>query len=297
MTKIGVVGSINTDFVFKSKNLPLPSETILGDSFDISFGGKGANEAVALARLGADCCLFGAIGKDIFSKENLKNLKKEKVCVKNIKICENVSGGAAGITVGSGTNSIVVVPGANQEVTIDYLKSVEKELLECDIIGTQLEIPLKSVEYLIKLAKKNHKTLVFNPSPIVPLPQKLLDDCSYIIVNEVEIKRLPGYQNDDQLLQRYNGKLILTRGKEGAFFWDITYKSVKNIPSLKVKTVDTTGAGDTFLASFMYALSKKQPLCQALTFANTCAGLKVTKSGAQTGMPTIKEVKAYTTKK
>lgn len=297
MTKIGVVGSINTDFVFKSKKLPLPSETILGDSFDINFGGKGANEAVAIARLGGNSCLFGAIGQDIFSKENLKNLKKEKVCVKNVKICENISGGAAGITVGSDTNSIVVIPGANQEVTTDYLKTVEKELLECDIIGTQLEIPLKSAEYLIKLAKKSHKTLVFNPSPIVPLPQKLLDDCSYIIVNEVEIKELPGYQNDAQLLQRYNGKLILTRGKEGAFFWDTSSQSVKNIPSLKVKAVDTTGAGDTFLASFMYALSKNNPLAESLMFANTCAGLKVTKNGAQTGMPTIKEVRAYITKK
>ncbi len=293
MNKIGVVGSINTDFVFRSKNLPLPSETISGESFSINFGGKGANEAVALSRLGVNSVLFGAVGDDIFSSENLKNLKKEKVHTSHIKVCKGITGGAAGINVGSGTNSIVVVPGANHKIDETYLKSIEAELLTCDVIGTQLEIPFKTVEALIKFTKKNNKTLVFNPSPMIPLSQKLLDSCSYIVVNEIEIKQLPGYETDSQLLKRYNGRLILTRGSEGAYFWDTKLSRVQNIPALKIKTLDTTGAGDTFLAAFMLGLAKKKPLAEALTFANTCAGIKVSKCGAQTGMPTIKEVESF----
>ena len=296
MSKVGIVGSINTDFVFRAKNLPLPSETISGDSFNINFGGKGANEAVALARLGIDVSLFGAVGNDIFSTENLKNLKKERVDTKNIKICSDISGGAAGIAVGSGTNSIIVVPGANHKVDEDYLDKIKPFLMQCDIIGTQLEIPFKTVKRLIQFAKENNKKLVFNPSPIIPLTQRLLDDCGYIVVNEIEIKQLPNYKSDSQLLKRYKGKLILTRGSEGVYYWDERLSRVHNIPSLKVKTLDTTGAGDTFFAAFMYALSKKEPLADSLAFANTGAGLKVSKCGAQTGMPTIKEINEFIAK-
>jgi len=296
MSKIAIVGSINTDFVFRAKNLPLPSETISGDSFNINFGGKGANEAVALARLGSTVSLFGAVGNDIFSVENIKNLKKEKVNIKNIKTFSDISGGAAGIAVGSGTNSIIVVPGANNKVDEAYLEKIKPLLMEYDVIGTQLEIPLQTVKNLIMFAKNNGKTLIFNPSPMITLSQKLLDDCGYIVVNEIEIKQLPNYKSDSQLIKRYKGKLILTRGSEGVYYWDERLSRVHNIPSLKIKTLDTTGAGDTFLAAFMHAISKKGPLEESLAFANICAGLKVSKCGAQTGMPTIKEVNRFIAK-
>ena len=165
--------------------------------------------------------------------------------------------------------------------------------MECDVIGTQLEIPFQTVKSLIQFAKDNGKTLIFNPSPMVTLTQKLLDDCGYIVVNEIEIKQLPNYKSDSQLLKRYKGKLILTRGSDGVYYWDERLSRVHNIPSLKIKTLDTTGAGDTFLAAFIYAISKKEPLSDSLAFANICAGLKVSKCGAQTGMPTIKEVNQF----
>lgn len=289
MKKIAIIGSINTDFVFRCKNLPKPSETIMGESFEINFGGKGANEAVASARLGAKPTLFGMIGDDIYSKENLKNLKKEKVNTSCIEVTKNISGGSAGIMHGNGTNSIIVVSGANQKVDKKYLKRHEKEILQNDIFCLQLEIPFESVKYAIETLNKNNKTIIFNPSPIIPLDKKLLDKCSYIIVNEIEIQSLPLYTNIDETLKAYNGKLILTYGKDGVYYYD--GKKVVHKPALKIKkVVDTTGAGDTFLASFAVALASNKTLEQAIEFANICAGIKTTKKGTQTGMPKINEI-------
>jgi len=292
MKKIAIIGSINTDFCFRCNELPKPSETINGNSFEIKFGGKGANEAVAGSRLGANITLFGKIGDDLFSKDNLKNLKKEKLNTSYIEVAEGTSGGAAGISIGSNTNSIIVVAGANGKVDIDYIERHKKEILENDIFCLQLEIPLETVKYLIEILSKAKKTIIFNPSPIIPLDQKLLKKCSYIIVNEVEIKQLPKYKTNEQILKDYKGKLILTCGENGVYYY--SKRKVNHLPSMKVENiVDTTGAGDTFLASIAVALSENKKLEEAIAFANICAGLKIKKAGAQTGMPFRKEVAQY----
>lgn len=290
MKKIAIIGSINTDFVFRSKTLPKPNETIIGETFEVNFGGKGANEAVASARLGAKTTLFGKVGDDLYSTENIKHLKKEKINVSNVEIEPNTSGGSAGIMHGSETNSIIVVGGANQKVDTKYIKNHEKDILENDIFCLQLEIPLKSVEYTINLLHKHKKTIIFNPSPIMPISKELLDKCSYIIVNEIEIQSLPFYTNLEDTLKYYNGKLILTYGKNGVYFFD--ENKVIHYPAIKLKkVVDTTGAGDTFLASFAVALANQKSLSEAVDFANTCAGIKTTKKGTQTGMPKLSEIK------
>ena len=290
MIKISVVGSINTDFVFTSDNLPKPSETIMGKTFEINYGGKGANVSVAASRLGAKTKLFGAIGDDIFSKENLKNLKNQKVDVSFIKKCLNTVGGAAGINVGSGTNSITVVSGANQCCDKNFIENSLEEILSANVVATQLETNIVGVKFLIDACYKNKTPLVFNPSPIIPLSETLLKKCAFVIVNEIEIAMLPNYVSNEQMLKHYNGKLILTTGSNGVYYYD---NGIKHIDSLKVKAVNTTGAGDTFLAAFCVAIANGKSVGDACYFANVCAGLKVTKQGTQTGMPTKQEVEKY----
>lgn len=292
MKKIAVIGSINTDFVFRCKELPKPNETIFGETFEVNFGGKGANEAVASARLEASVSLFGKVGDDLYSKENLKNLKKEGVDVSNVEVAENISGGSAGIMHGSGTNSIIVVSGANAEVDENYIDRHKQEILSNDIFCLTLEIPQKTVEYLIDLLSSNGKTVIFNPSPITKLSMRLYDKCSYVIVNEVEVLDLPGYAGLQETLKLYNEKLIVTRGKDGVYFYQ--NGKVCHEQALKIKNVvDTTGAGDTFLAGFAVVLSNGQSASKAVEFANICAGIKTTKSGAQTGMPKLAEIENF----
>ena len=290
--KIAVIGSINTDFTFKCNTLPAPSETVLGESFEIKYGGKGANEAVASARLGAMVSLFGKIGNDMFSKANLDNLKKEKINVSHVEVEKGISGGSAGISVGSGTNSIIVVPGANAFVDRNYIDRNKEQILQNDIFCLQLEIPFDTVDYLISLLAKEKKTIIFNPSPIQSMDKKLLKKCSYIIVNEVEIEKLPDFKSREQLLKAYKGKLILTCGGDGVYFYE--KRKVQHIPSLQIENIiDTTGAGDTFLGALAVALSENKTLGEAVEFANICAGLKIQKLGAQTGMPRKNDVVKY----
>jgi ribokinase len=290
MVKLSVVGSINTDFVFTSENLPKPSETIMGTGFAINYGGKGANVSVAAARLGAKVKLFGAIGDDVFSKENIKNLKAQKVDISNVLTFKGVLGGAAGINVGSGTNSITVVSGANQKYDKNLITKNLKHILDSNVVATQLETNIEGVEHLIDECNKHNVPLVFNPSPMIDLKEELLQKCAYVIVNEVEIKQLPNYQSNEQMLQYYNGKLILTTGANGVYYYD---NGVNHIPSLKVESRNTTGAGDTFLAAFSLSIASNKSVGDACRFANICAGLKVTKEGTQTGMPTKTEVEQY----
>lgn len=289
MKKIAVIGSINTDFVFRCKELPKPNETILGEAFEVNFGGKGANEAVASARLGADVTLFGKVGDDLYSAENLKHLKNEGVDVSYVETAKNTSGGSAGIMHGSGTNSIIVVGGANAKVDEDYINRHKQEVLSNDIFCLTLEIPQKTVEYLIDLLFNNGKTVIFNPSPITKLSRQLYNKCTYVIVNEVEVLDLPGYAGLQETLKLYDGKLIVTHGKDGVYLYQ--NGEVCHKPALKIKNVvDTTGAGDTFLSAFAVAVASEKSFSESIEFANVCAGVKTTKSGAQTGMPKLAEI-------
>lgn len=291
MKKIAVIGSINTDFCFKCDRLPSPSETISGKDFEIKFGGKGANEAVAISRQGKSVALFGKVGGDLYSKDNLKNLKKENVDTSFIETSSSC-GGVAGIMIDNKTNSIIVVPGANGDVDIPYIEKHKKEILSYDIFCLQLEIPLETTKHLISLLSKAKKTIIFNPSPIIPLEEKLLKKCSYVVVNEIEIKQLPFFESIEQIMKAYKGRLILTCGGEGVYYY--SKKKLCHIQSLDVENiVDTTGAGDTFLGSFALKLSENSTMEEAISYANICAGLKISKMGAQTGMPKKSEIEKY----
>lgn len=293
MKNLTIVGSINTDLVFKCNKEPIIGETVIGDEFSIYNGGKGANNAIAIARLGYKVNLIACVGEDDFSKSAVKNLHQNYVTTKYIKVVPKTKGGVALITVANKNNKIIVVSGANALVSEDDIKRYEQVISSSSIVGSQLEIPLKTVETLCKVCKKNKVPFVFNPSPIKALPKSLIKDSTYIIVNEVEIEYITGYDKEKpfDVLKDYPNKLILTKGAEGAYFCD--GKQIINVPALKVNVVDTTGAGDTFMGTFMTAIAEGKSVYDSVSFANTCAGIKTTKLGAQTAMPTMSEVKKF----
>ena len=293
MNRIGVVGSINTDLVCNTDVLPEVGETVVGKNFLISFGGKGANEAVACSRLGASTNLLACVGDDMFSKNAIANLQEEGVHITAVKQIKNKMGGIANITVCNGNNQIVVIPGANELLDLNYVRKYESRIKECSIIGGQFEIPVESLLLVSRICKENNIKFVLNPSPIKEYPIELFETATFVIVNEIEIQEVDGYnpKKPMEVLKKYPNKLIVTMGGDGVFYSN--GKEIFNIPAIPVKVIDTTGAGDTFLGSFMVAINNNLPIDKALYFANICAGLKTTKLGAQTGMPKLSEVKKY----
>lgn len=291
--RIGVIGSINTDIVCITKNLPQIGETVVGSDFKIMHGGKGANEAVACARLGESVNLLACVGGDEFSKSALANLQNEGVHITAVDQIKKAKGGIANITISQKNNQIIVIPGANELLDEKYIKKYSSRLKECSIVGCQFEVPISSLLVASEICKQNNIKFVLNPSPIKEYPKILFDNADYVIVNEVEIKSVEGYDESNPLkvLEKYKNKLILTAGNEGCYCF-INNKLV-SVPALKIDVVDTTGAGDTFLGAFMVAINNNLDLEKSLKFANICAGLKTTKLGAQAGMPKLNEVKKY----
>lgn len=294
-SKIGVLGSINLDLVCNTDNVPLVGQTVLGKSFQTSNGGKGANEAVAISRLDGNAVMFGCVGNDEFGKSLIQNLKKEKVDIKQVKQLK-MNSGIAMVTINKGNNSIIVVPGSNAKVDEKYVDSCAEQIKKCAVVGSQFEIDLGAVLRASEICKENNIPFVLNPSPVKKYPQSLFNNASYVVVNEIEVKSVKGYsdKNPLEILRKYPNKLILTLGGEGCKFFD--GNEIVEIPAIEVDEVDTTGAGDTFMGAFMLEISKGKIVKEAISFANICAGLKTTKEGAQTGMPTIKEVEKYVKK-
>ena len=290
---IVVIGSINTDLVVNTDKIPSVGETVEGKEFIISFGGKGANVAVSASRLGESVNLLSCVGDDIFSKNALANLQEEGVHITAVKQIKNEKCGFASITLSNRNNQIIVVPGANAKVDTKYIKQYTSRIKECGIIGAQFEIPIESVLLASRICKENNIKFVLNPSPIKDYPEEIFDNATFVIVNEIEITKVKGYSEKAPLkiLEKYSNKLIMTKGKDGCYYHN--GKELTHIDSIKVDTIDTTGAGDTFLGSFMTAINNNMDIKNALQFATICAGLKTTKLGAQTAMPKLSEVKKY----
>ena len=293
MGQIGIIGSINVDLTTKTNVVPVEGETVIGEELIVGFGGKGANLAVASSRLGEKTNIIACLGDDDFSKDALKNLKNEKVCTDGVIFLKNQKCGIANIILQNGQNRIIIMPGANELLEPSMLDENLEILKRCSVVGGQFEIPAKTLCYASQLCKQNGITFVLNLSPIKPYNKKILDNSTYIIVNEIEVQELPKYDshNPNEILKLYPNKLILTKGADGVYYSD--GKDIIHIPAIKAKVKDTTGAGDTFFGSFMVAINRGLGLYNALRLANICAGLKTTKIGTQTGMPTIKEVRDY----
>lgn len=292
MGKIGVVGSINMDMTVKAERIPLKGETLKGWDLKYIPGGKGANQAVAMAKLGAEVEMFGCIGDDAAGASLLKNLQDTGVETKCIKTVTGVPTGLAMITVGDNDNTIIVVAGTNDHVNIGYVNEVKDSLLECEIVLLQHEIPQETVEYVIALCAENGVKVVLNPGPARPVKQEILEKVTYLTPNEHEAVILFGRDiSFEDMMKRYPEKLVITQGSRGV---STCLKSgqVILVPARKVNVVDTTGAGDTLNGAFTVAVTVGKEIPEALAFANTAAGLSTEKFGAQGGMPTREEVMA-----
>ena len=288
--KIAVVGSLNIDMTVTAPRIPAKGETITGQELHFIPGGKGANQAVTLGRLGADVTMYGCVGDDDFGRQVVANLEAQSVNAKPVKFLPGCSTGVAMITVGDNDNSIVVIPGANGAVDRMYIDSVKGELLQAGLVILQLEIPLDTVVYVIELCHAAKIDVILNPAPAQRLSDDLIRKIRYITPNEHEAAIVLASDDHYQdLLRRFPDRLIITQGAAGVSIADPD-GLVRTIPACKANVVDTTGAGDTFNGAFAYALANQYPVAEALRFANTAAGLSTEKFGAQGGMPTLTAV-------
>lgn len=288
MAKITVIGSASMDLVVTSAKRPGAGETVLGDSFKTVPGGKGANQAVAAARLGAEVTMIGRVGDDSFGQVILNNLKANGIVADYVEPVTDMESGTAHIILAEGDNSIVFVKAANDLVTPDYVDRAAEVIQGSDIVLIQQEIPEETVVHVGDLCAKYGVPLILNPAPARPVPQSVIEKAAYITPNEHEALVLFGEEPLGEVLRRYPNKLIVTEGKKGVRYYDGSQEVV--VPGYKVEAVDTTGAGDTFNGAFAVALAEGMSLSDSLDFANRAAALSVTKFGAQGGMPTRREV-------
>ena len=279
-----VIGSINKDLVVNTLRFPKEGETILGNNFYTTNGGKGANQACAIGKLGGDVSMLGAIGNDNFAKDLSDALSSNNVNINNLLIKDNVSTGIAVITVtNDGANHIIVAQGANALITKDDIK--EKLIASFDIIVMQLEIPLEIAKYAASIAKKLGKTVVLNPSPAIKLDKDFLSCVDILIPNETEIDIIGGV---DYVLECGVKNIILTLGADGCEL--ITKQNRKHFDAYKVNVVDTTAAGDSFLGGVVRMIADDKTIEEAIEFATKVSNITVTRKGAIDSIPTYNEV-------
>lgn len=296
--KILIVGSSNTDMVIKTHNFPSPGETILGGRFLMNAGGKGANQAVAAARLGGMVTFVGKIGDDIFGKQAVQQLEDEGINVDFVAVDPENPSGVALITVDKkGENSIVVAPGSNGTLSAADFDKAIAELYESEYVLMQLEIPIPTVEHIARMAALKQKKVVLNPAPAASLTDELLQNLYIITPNETEAELLTGIKVTDEssalkAASALNEKgveiVIITMGSAGAFL--LANGNSEIIEAPKVEAVDTTAAGDTFNGALVVALSEGKTIQESIVFANKAAAISVTRIGAQSSVPFRKEI-------
>lgn len=287
--KISVVGSINMDMTVTAERIPLKGETLPGSTLNYIPGGKGANQAVAMARLGAEVEMYGCVGDDANGKQLVEKLTQEGVITEHIAVVEGVPTGVAMITVGDNDNTIIVVAGANGCVDRAYVDSIADSLKESSLVVLQHEIPIDTVEYIVAFCDENGIDVVLNPAPAAPLSPTTIEKITYLTPNEHEAKILFGDVATEDLLKKYPEKLIITQGSKGVITC-LKSGEVLLVPARKSNVVDTTGAGDTLNGAFSVMMAEGSDIKSALQFANVTAGLSTEKFGAQGGMPSRAEV-------
>lgn len=293
--KITIIGSLNMDLVTVTSTVPTQGETVTGQSFATMYGGKGANQAVACARLQADVSFIGCVGNDTFGTMMLDNLTREGIHTEAVEVLHDVSSGTASIIVKDGDNRIIVVPGANALVTPERVRKYADVIRQSDIIVLQLEIPLPSVRAAIEIAAEANVPVILNPAPALELDEQLLSLVTVITPNEHELAELLGISSQgntfdwQSALQTMPGKIVLTKGAEGAY-WSDADGELHHCPSHHVDVVDTTGAGDTFNGALAVMLAEGRTMEQAIQFATAAGALSVTVLGAQGGMPTREQL-------
>ena len=300
--KIVVVGSFNIDMVVRADKLPAPGETILGNDFFMNSGGKGANQVVAVSRLGKEKPVFIAkIGNDLLGKNAMEVLRAENINTGYVFIDPEIPTGVALITVDKqGENSIVVASGANARLCIEDIdKAKAKDIIEkSDIVLLQLETPIETVEYVAKLAYRSGSKVILNPAPMRNIPDSLLKYLYAIVPNRIEAEMLSGItivdSNSacaaaDAISRKGVKNVIITMGESGAF---VKCDGIfLHISAERREAIDTTAAGDTFCGAFCVGISEGLSVTDAVKMANTAAGISVTRKGAQSSIPYRKEVR------
>lgn len=294
---IFVIGSANTDMVVKAATLPLPGETVLGGQFFMNAGGKGANQAVAAARMGANVTFVAKVGDDIFGIQTIEGLQREKINTQYIFKDKIAPSGTALINVNEeGENCIVVAPGANANLLPKDIENIS-DLAAATILLTQLETPIETIAYLAALATSNNQKLVLNPAPAQLLAADILETLFLITPNETEASILTGIKVIDEitaqqaaaiLLAKGVQNVIITLGSKGAFFKNNETQFM--VPAPEVKAVDTTAAGDTFNGAIVAAIAEGQTWENAIAMAVKAASISVTRLGAQASVPYRNEI-------
>ncbi|QTE22835.1 ribokinase [Polaribacter cellanae] len=301
MSKIIVVGSSNTDMVIKTNHIPIPGETVLGGNFFMNSGGKGANQAVAIARLGGDVTFITKIGRDVFGKESLKKFKEEGINIDFTVTHKSKPSGIALVTLGDNAeNSIVVAPGANNSLKKKNINKAIDEIKKAEIILIQLEIPLKIVKHVIELGRKYGKKVILNPAPGKKLEDVLYRNLFAVTPNETEAEIMTDVKVVDEqsakkaaLVLRSKGvkNVIITLGSKGAYLCSDEFSGI--ISGYQVIAKDTTAAGDTFNGAFAIGISKGLSIKETIKFANKAASLAVTKLGAQSSIPYLEDLEVH----
>jgi ribokinase len=295
---IVIAGSSNTDMIVKTERIPKPGETVIGGTFSMAAGGKGANQAVASARAGGKVTFIARVGSDLFGSQAVKGFRADGIRVTHIVRDRKAASGVALIFVdAAGENSIAVASGANAALSPTDVRKAKAVISSADVLLMQLETPIETVETAADIAVKRKVPVILNPAPAQPLPETLLKKISILTPNEHEAELLTGIpvQNGEDaaaaaeaLTAKGVGMVIITLGPKGAYVHSDSFKGL--IPGFQVTAVDTTAAGDVFNGAFAVAFAEKRPLAEAVRFANAAAALSVTKMGAQPSAPSRRAI-------
>lgn len=300
MRPLCVVGSVNIDLTFRTPRLPQPGETLTGHAFQLGFGGKGANQAVMAARLGARVALVGKLGRDAFGEQNRRHLQAEGIDLTHLGTdAEHSSGTAAILVDDAARNCILVVPGANGRLTPADVRGAADAITSATFVLCQLEVPLDATHEAFQVARAAGVGTVLNPAPAVPLPDELLRLVDLCVPNETELELLTGrpattleetQMAAEELRRRGAGTVIVTLGARGAL---IVGAEVRHVPSRPVTAVDTSGAGDAFIGALAVFRAEGMALPTAVERACAVAALSVTRAGTQTSFPSRAEVEEF----
>jgi ribokinase len=301
MSRIAVVGSSNIDLTFRVPRLPRPGETLAGTDFQVGFGGKGANQAVTAARLGAEVVFVSCVGADTFGQQLRDHYRREGIDLTWIRIVPDTPTGTAGILVDAqATNCIVVVPGANAALGVRDIEQAAEAIRSSAVLLAQLETPVEATLLAFQLARAAGVRTIFNPAPARDLPEPLWSLVDVLAPNETEAELLTGQRVESleqaeqaarRLLARGPGAVVLTRGNQGGLLVDAS--GCRTWSAVPVTAVDPTAAGDAFLGALAVYLAEGLQLDQAVQRAAEVAALSVTRAGAQASLPTRAEVAAF----
>jgi len=296
--KVVVVGSFMMDLVVKAERRPRKGETLIGDEFGMFIGGKGTNQAIAAARLGAQVHMVGRLGTDLFGDMFISALDKDGINTQFIARDPEVGTGVGTPVIDAqGDNSIIIIPRANMRLSIEDVNKAEEAISEADVLLLQLEVPIPSSQRAAEIARVGGATVILNPAPARELPDDFLRYIDIITPNETETEMLTGVEVTDQsgaeraaknLLDKGMSAVVLTLGERGALL--LTQETTKAIPAYKVEVVDTTAAGDAFCGALATAIAKDEPLEQAVASANAAGAIAVTIMGAEPSMPTQQQL-------